>query len=134
MNEEIVKLFNKATALKRGQKLYTTFGPDTYYIIQKNSFGELEFAEHRNKWSFQKDGYLLYSFVFATPEQLYNGIVSRPEMYAYNHFSHTLKHFDNWINMVKAFSVVRQKRYETNDKKLPDYYYEKVKKYLVVSK
>lgn len=96
-------LFRKCEALKEGQFMYTTFGPDNYYKIQKTEDGWYNIAEFRNKWGFQQEGKLESQDSFSSVEGLKKAVLRNPKWYAENVFSRKLVHFGNWVNFVNSF-------------------------------
>jgi hypothetical protein len=117
MEKEFHDLFRKCQALEQGQFMYTTFGPDRYYKIQKTDDSYFNIAEFKNKWGFQQEGKLLSHDSFNTVETLRRTVLRNPDWYATNVFSGKLVHFDNWVNFVKAFVPAIVEEYNYGDEK-----------------
>jgi hypothetical protein len=108
MKKEIIDLFEKCVNLKENEFLYTIFGPENYYKIQRvDNTNNFTISQFGHRWLFQKDGKVLGSYDFSTIERLNYLIfsVNCIPWYATNVFSRNLTHLDNWVNFVKAFKV-----------------------------
>lgn len=100
MNKELIeKEHERITALKDGEYMRTTFGPQGIYFIQRE--GEKLFL-YTGKWFLNK---IEGKHDITTAEQLSNFLLIHPEHYAKNEFSGELIHHDNYERFLKAFTI-----------------------------
>ena len=101
--EECTILFDKCKLLNQDELMFTTFGPDRAYTIEKKADETLVFKvwDVFNVFEYKPKSEL----ILKDAGTLVLFLVTSPEHYATNVFSGKLSHMDNWINFVQAFQL-----------------------------
>lgn len=104
-------LFDKSTNLNSDEYLYTSFGPDRNFTIEKKVDNTIVLKVWNCYDTFKyapKD-----SFILSSPNSLVGFLVENPRYYAENYFSKQLIHMDNWVNLIEGF---KKSKYQKNQK------------------
>lgn len=96
-------LFNKSTNLNSDEYLYTSFGPDKNFTIEKKEDNSiiLKVWDSYNTFKYAPKG----AVILSNPNSLVGFLESNPRYYAENVFSKKLIHMDNWINLINGFKL-----------------------------
>ncbi len=102
-SKECTILFDKCKLLNPDELMFTTFGPENAYTIEKKADETLVFKVWDMFHVF--DYKPISEFILKDAGTLVLFLVTSPEHYARNVFSGKLSHMDNWIAFVQAFQL-----------------------------
>lgn len=101
-SKELVDFWNKLQSLKGGESLWTAFGTENQYFVEKTEDGFL-FSMHGIYWNSPK---IYYHNEIKTIEDVITILSERPDMYALNQIIRKVIHWDNWRNFLNSFKVI----------------------------